>query len=137
MKEKILSETSARKMLDSSFFSPGSIAVIGASSDTNKLGFIVLKNIIQYGFKGKVYAVNPNICTVLNLVSYPKVTDIPDKVDMAIIVTPSKTVPEIMNDCGLKGIKGVVIISSGFILFSTKLSAILVETIFTNSVSSL
>ncbi|MFH1401720.1 MAG: acetate--CoA ligase alpha subunit [Parcubacteria group bacterium] len=114
MKGKIFSGTSARKKLDDSFFSPDSIAVVGASSDASKLGCVVLKNIIQYGFKGKVYAVNPSIRTALDLVSYPKVTNIPDKVDMAIIVTPSRTVPEIMNDCGLKGIKGAVIISSGF-----------------------
>ncbi len=101
-------------MLDSSFFSPRSVAVIGASPNATKLGYIVLKNIIQYGFKGRVYPVNPTATTVLDLKCYPSVTDIPDPVDLAIVITPARTIPGIMNDCGQKGVKGAVVISAGF-----------------------
>ena len=101
-------------MLDKSFFTPNSVAVVGASAEPGKLGFIVINNIIQYGYKGKIYPINPSATEILGLKSYPRVTDIPDPVDMAVIVVPSRVVPGIMQECGEKGIKSVVVITAGF-----------------------
>ena len=102
------------KVLDKSFFTPNSVAVVGASAEPGKLGYIVINNILQYGYKGQVFPVNPAATEVVGLKSYPRVTDIPDQVDMAIIVVPSGAVPGVMRDLGEKGIKGAVIITAGF-----------------------
>ncbi|MFH1639731.1 MAG: acetate--CoA ligase alpha subunit [Chloroflexota bacterium] len=101
-------------MLDPTFFSPNSVAVIGASPDQEKLGYIVLKNILQYKYQGDVYPVNPHAAEIMGLQSYSSVTDIPGTVEMAIIVVPARIVPEVINQCGEKGVKGAVIISAGF-----------------------
>lgn len=97
----------------SSIFEPSSIAVIGASNNEAKWGGRILKNILQ-GFKGKVYPVNPKEKQIQGLVSYPSILEIPDMVDMAIIAIPAKFVPYVAEDCGKKGVKGLVVISAGF-----------------------
>ena len=100
-------------MLDM-FFKPKSVAVIGASREEGKVGHSILKNIIQYGYKGKVYPVNPVAEEILGLKCYPNVSAIPEEVDMAVVVVPAKIVPQVMEECGVKGIKGVIVISAGF-----------------------
>ena len=85
-------------MLEKSFFTPSSLAVVGASAEPGKLGYIVINNIIQYGYKGRVFPVNPTATEILGLKSYPGVTDIPGPVDMAIIVVPSRAVPGVIQD---------------------------------------
>jgi acetyl coenzyme A synthetase (ADP forming)-like protein len=97
-----------------SFFSPTSVAIIGASHNPEKLGYAVLNNIIQAGYKGKLYPVNPKGGTILELPAFASVLDIPDPVDLAVIVIPYKFVPAALEECGKKGVNAVVIISAGF-----------------------
>jgi acetyltransferase len=95
-------------------FKPFSIAVIGASENEKKVGHAVLKNLIKFGYRGKVFPVNPKRKEILSLKCYPSVLDIPEKVDLAIIVIPAKGVPHVLEDCAKAGIKGVVVITAGF-----------------------
>jgi len=96
------------------FFTPESVAVIGAAREPGKLGYGVLANILEYGYKGRVYPINPKADEILGLTAYPSVLDVPDPVEMAIIVIPNKYVPQVMEECGQKGVKGAIIISAGF-----------------------
>jgi acetyl coenzyme A synthetase (ADP forming)-like protein len=96
------------------FFAPRSVAVIGAGREPGKLGHDVLNNLLQYGYKGQVYPVNPKADEILGLKSYPTVLDVPGPVDLAVIVVPARFVPDVMQQCGEKGVKGAVIISAGF-----------------------
>lgn len=95
-------------------FSPDSIVVIGASRVPTKIGYEALKNVLVYSYKGKVCAVNPNATEILGVPCYPSVKDVPWTIDLAIIVVPAAEVPKVMEECGLKGVKGAVVISSGF-----------------------
>ena len=99
------------------FFSPQSIAIIGASTNTSKLGYAVLDNLVNGGFLRdgrKVYPINPKADEILGLPAYPLVSDIPDPIDLAVIVIPYPLVPEAMRTCGEKGIPAVIVISAGF-----------------------
>jgi acyl-CoA synthetase (NDP forming) len=96
------------------FFEPESVAVIGASRTPGKLGYNILMNLIDLGFKGKLYPVNPEATEILGLKAYPRVDLIPEDLDVAVIATPASTVLEIMESCAKKRVKGVIIISSGF-----------------------
>ena len=100
-------------MLDT-FFRPQSVAVIGASREPEKLGYAVLANIQEGGYEGRLYPVNPKADEILGLKAYPSVLDIPDPVDLAVIVIPYRFVPAVLEECGQKGIPSVVIISAGF-----------------------
>ncbi|MFZ2411764.1 MAG: CoA-binding protein [Candidatus Methanoperedens sp.] len=97
----------------SSIFEPASIAVIGASNNETKWGGRLLKNILS-GFKGQVYPVNPNEKVVQGMISYPSVMDIPYDVEMAVIAVPAQFVLPVVEECGKKGVKGLVVISAGF-----------------------
>lgn len=103
-----------------SLLSPTSIAVIGASADPTKVGHIVLKNILTQGFTGKIYPVNPKGGEILGMRVYTSLSEIeacPEcsrGVDLAVIVTPGKTVPGIVEECGKKEVKSVIVISAGF-----------------------
>lgn len=99
-------------MIDA-IFNPSSIAVIGASAEEKKVGYSVLKNLVD-GYKGKIFPVNPGRQEILSLPCYPSVSAIPEKVDLAVIVIPAKFVAESLKDCAKAGVKGVVIISAGF-----------------------
>lgn len=99
-------------MLNSIFY-PGSIAVIGASNNEIKWGGRILKNILG-AYKGKVYPVNPGETSVQGLDSYPSVLDIPGEVEMALIIVPARYVLSIVEECGKKGVKGLIVISAGF-----------------------
>ena len=95
-------------------FRPQSIAVIGASREKGGVGREILGNLVRYEFKGAVYPVNPRAHTVLSMKCFPNLSAIPDPVDLAIVVVPARTVPQIMEECGKKGVRGAVIISAGF-----------------------
>jgi len=97
-----------------SFFNPQSVAVIGASRDPEKLGYSVLANLKEGGYSGHLYPVNPKASEILDLKAYPSVLDIPDPVDLAVIVIPYRFVPAALEQCGQKGIPAVVVISAGF-----------------------
>ncbi len=96
------------------FFSPRSVAIVGASTKPGKVGHECLKSLIDSGFSGAIYPVNPRADKVLDLKAYPSVLDIPDAVDLAVLAIPAKIAPEVMRQCAEKGVKAVVIISGGF-----------------------
>jgi len=96
------------------FTEPRGVAIVGASTSPEKLGYQVLHNIIQYGYEGSIYPVNPTAPEVLGLKAYPSVLDCPDPVDLAVILVPSKAVPGVLEQCGQRGMKGAVIITAGF-----------------------
>jgi acetyl coenzyme A synthetase (ADP forming)-like protein len=100
-------------MLDD-IFNPSSVAVIGASREPGKLGHAVLTNIVEHGFSGTVYPINPKADEILGYKSYPSVLQVPDPIDLAVIVIPSKYVAAVLEECGQKGVKGVIVISAGF-----------------------
>jgi len=95
-------------------FTPRSIAVVGASKTPGKIGYEILANILGYGYGGKVYPVNPTATEILGLKCYPKVSAIPESVDMVVVSVPAKSVIDIIEDAGAAGAKVAVVISSGF-----------------------
>ena len=96
------------------FFSPESVAVIGATEAAGSVGRTLLWNLISSPFGGTVYPVNPKRSQVLGIKAYPAIGDIPETVDLAVIITPARTVPGIVGECVDAGVKGVVVISAGF-----------------------
>ncbi len=99
-------------MANSIFFSPKSIAIIGASEKPG-VGKTIFYNIAKH-FKGKIYPVTPSNPTVGGLTAYKNVIDIPDSIDLAVVAAPSKFTPSVMEEVGKKGIKGAIIVSAGF-----------------------
>ncbi len=99
--------------LSSVFIKPRSIAVIGASEKAGTIGRAIINN-IKNGYKGKIYPITPSHETVFGIKAYKSVLDIEDSIDLAVIATPSKIVPKVLEECGKKGIKGAIIITAGF-----------------------
>jgi acyl-CoA synthetase (NDP forming) len=95
------------------FFNPQGIAVVGATPNSFKGGFAILKNCIT-GYKGNIYPVNPRYSEIEGLACYPSVSAIPGHVDLAIVFVPAKLVPAAIMDCAAKGVQGVMIESGGF-----------------------
>ncbi|HHQ44567.1 MAG TPA: hypothetical protein ENN13_00330, partial [Candidatus Altiarchaeales archaeon] len=95
-------------------FNPKAIAVIGASSTKDSVGYCLMANLIGHGFEGTVYPVNPKRDAVQGVHAYKSILDIPRQIDVAVIATPANTVPKVMEDCAKAKVKGVVIISAGF-----------------------
>lgn len=95
-------------------FHPRSIAVIGASRDPQKLGYILLDNLIKNRFPGRIYPVNPHAKEVLWRRAYPSVSQIPRPVDLALVVVPAPLVVPVVAECGAKGVPVAVVISAGF-----------------------
>jgi acetyltransferase len=95
-------------------FNPARIAVIGASERDGSVGAKILHNLTKSGYAGKVYPVNPFRQTVQGVQAYPTIGKIPEKVDLAVIATPAHLIPQIVEECGLAGVLGLVIISAGF-----------------------
>ena len=93
---------------------PRSIAVIGASRQPNTIGWQILDNLLKFGFNGPLYPVNPKAGTVHSIRAYPTVAAIPDHVDLAIVVVPKQLVLGVAEECGTKGVKGLVVITAGF-----------------------
>jgi len=87
---------------------------VGASRTPGKIGYEVLRNLIEYGYEGAIYPVNPKANEILGVKCYPSLLAIPGEVDVAIISIPAKFVPEVLEEAGKKGVKHVVIITSGF-----------------------
>jgi len=93
---------------------PKTVAVIGAARAPSSLGNLVMRCILQSGYTGTVYPVNPNADAVLSIKAYDSVLDIPDEVDLAIIIVPAKLVNKVADECGQKGVRALVVISDGF-----------------------
>ncbi|MCS7144100.1 MAG: acetate--CoA ligase family protein [Archaeoglobaceae archaeon] len=95
-----------------SFFYPHSIALIGASGETGKVGNVILKNLKN--FKGRVYPVNPKYSEIDGFKCYSSISSLPETVDLAIIAIPARFVAKTLEECGLNGIRNVIVISGGF-----------------------
>jgi len=100
-------------MLDT-LFSPRSIAVIGASRTEGKLGHAVLANLLEGGFQGSLYPINPKPGDILDLPSHASLDEIEGEIDLAVIVIPSKGVLDVLEVCGQRGVGSVIVISAGF-----------------------
>jgi acetyl coenzyme A synthetase (ADP forming)-like protein len=116
---RFYSDDSARRVtaeqeepISADIFRPKTIAVIGASNDSSKVGFALFRNLNE--FKGKVYPINPTNDTIQGHKAFKSVVDVPEKVDMVIIAVPAKVVPEVMEEAGKKGVKLAVVITAGF-----------------------
>ncbi len=101
------------RQLDS-IFKPKVIACIGATDKVESVGYAVMHNLLEGGFEGKVYPVNPKHKTIQGVTAYKSVKKLPKKADLAVIVTPARTVPAIVEECGEAGVGGLLIISAGF-----------------------
>ena len=95
-------------------FTPGSVAVIGATDHAGTVGRALLGNLLHGRFRGTVYAVNPKHEEVLGIKAYRSIRDIPQPVDLAIVATPASTVPQIIGECVDAGVKSAIVISAGF-----------------------
>ena len=103
----------AKEALDK-ILMPKSVAVVGASTDPFKWGNMLLAAIQKSGFEGEIYPVNPRAEEILGLKCYANVRDVPGEIDSALVVVPARFVPGVFEDMAAKGIKGAVIITSGF-----------------------
>ena len=95
-------------------FAPRAVAVIGATEKAGSVGRAILWNLISNPFGGTVFPVNPNRPNVLGIRAYPTIAAVPEPVDLAVVVTPAPTVPEVIGECVEAGVKGAIIISAGF-----------------------
>lgn len=93
---------------------PKSIAIVGASASPDKIGYKVVENLIKGGYTGEIYPINPSAPEILGYKAYASVCDVPGDIDSAVITVPAKFVIPVVEECGKKGIKGLVIITSGF-----------------------
>ncbi|HSM26159.1 MAG TPA: acetate--CoA ligase family protein [Anaerolineaceae bacterium] len=93
---------------------PKSIAVLGASADTSKIGHSVLKNIIEGGYEGKIYPINPKTDEILGIKCYRTLSEVPGEIDAAVVTIPAKFVLDSIQEAGEKGVKGLIVITSGF-----------------------
>ena len=93
---------------------PRSIAVIGASRDPISIGGAVFRNLLSFGFRGRLYAVNPNADDVQGQPAWPTVEHIPDDVDLGVVVVPAPSVIDVARACARKGVRSLVVISAGF-----------------------
>ena len=96
------------------FFDPGAVAVIGASESPEKLGHQVLANLIESGFPGQLYPINPKADEILGLTCFPSVLDVPGPVDLVVIAVPDVYVARVLEESGQKGARGAIVITAGF-----------------------
>ncbi len=95
-------------------FRPRAVAIIGASRTPGKVGHILTRNMIESGFRGKIYPINPKAEEILGLRCYPSVLDVPGEVDLAVVAIPAAHVLQVAEECGEKGVKALIVISAGF-----------------------
>ena len=96
------------------FYEPESVAVIGASTEEKKPGFGVVQNILDNEFPGKIYLVNPKGGRILGMECYSSVRELPDGIDVAVIILPARLNPQAVSDCADKGIRHIVLAAGGF-----------------------
>lgn len=106
--------TSEPKKLLDALFNPASVALIGASGKEKSVGYGIFRNLLYGNFHGVVYPVNPNTRSILGVKTYPNLTDVPDDVDLAVIIVPRNLVQRVIEECGLKKVKAAVVITAGF-----------------------
>ncbi|WP_323000979.1 acetate--CoA ligase family protein [Denitromonas sp.] len=93
---------------------PEAIAIVGASSDSTKRGYKAMVGLIKDGYAGAIYPINPKADMILGVKAYPSLEAIPGKIDLALICTPASSLPGLIAECGKKGVKGAVVLASGF-----------------------
>jgi len=96
------------------FLAPDSIAIVGASADPTKRGYKAMVGLIKDGYQGAIYPINPKTDMVLGVKTYPSLEAVPGDIALALICTPAASIPGLMQECGRKGVKGAVILASGF-----------------------
>ncbi len=96
------------------FFSPRTVAVLGANEIAGSMGRTVLWNLVTNPFGGTVFPVNPERTSVLGIKAYPSIASVPEKVDLAVLATPPDTVPDLISECSDAGVRGAIILSAGF-----------------------
>ena len=96
------------------FFNPHGVAIIGASANPAKLSHGVVRNLKQHGYTGPIYPVNPKGGEILGFPVYPAIADVPDPVELALIMIPAPYVPTVLEQCGQRGLKVVIVITGGF-----------------------
>ncbi|MFC3283477.1 acetate--CoA ligase family protein [Litchfieldella rifensis] len=96
------------------FLAPDSIAVVGASLDPTKRGYKAMVGLVKDGYPGTIYPINPKADQILGIKAYASLADLPGPADLALICTPAPSVPELLRQCGANGVKGAVILASGF-----------------------
>ena len=96
------------------FFNPSSIVIYGVSSTPGNLAAIIIENLQEMGFRGKIYGVGAQNCEVKGCPVYTSIKEIPDQIDMVTVMTPARTVPDIFKQCGELGIKRIVLMTAGF-----------------------
>ncbi|MBI5932262.1 MAG: acetate--CoA ligase family protein [Chloroflexi bacterium] len=96
------------------FFSPRGVAIVGASADPMKLGYGVARNLIQSQYTGAVHLVNPKGGTIMGRAVSRSLAEVPDPVDLAVLIVPSKAMPSALTDCGARGIRAAIIMAGGF-----------------------
>ncbi len=95
-------------------FSPGSIAVVGASRHKGKVGYAIIRNLIVNEYQGTIFPINPKARSVHGIRAYPSVLEVPDPIDLAIIAVPAEVALKAAEECGRKGVRGLVVITAGF-----------------------
>ncbi|MGH7742540.1 MAG: CoA-binding protein, partial [Candidatus Eiseniibacteriota bacterium] len=95
-------------------FRPRSVAVIGASRERGTIGAEIFHNLLEHGFAGAVYPVNPKAQVVQSVRAYPSVSDLPEAPELAVVVVPAPHVACVLEACGKKGVKAAIVISAGF-----------------------
>jgi len=96
------------------FFDPQSVAVVGSLREGYFGGYVVIKSLLNAGFVGKIYPVNPSYQEVLGLKVYPSIKEIPGKIDLVLIMINRRSVPNVLRECARKGIKAVIVVADGF-----------------------
>src|SRR5437879_3594327 len=96
------------------FFAPRNVAVIGATETASSVGRTILWNLVTSPFGGTVFPINPKRPSVLGVKAYKSIEEVPEEVDLAVVVTPAASVPGIVHECGECGVKGILVISAGF-----------------------
>lgn len=109
MRDRISTATSLRP-----FFKPKTVAVIGASRNPTSVGYRVMEALVMNRFQGTVYPVNPKASVISSIRCYPSVTNVPEPVDLAVVVVPNKAVLAVVDECAERGVKALVVISAGF-----------------------
>jgi acyl-CoA synthetase (NDP forming) len=111
---------SDKKVPFEKFFAPKSMAVIGVSAEETAFGTLFLRSLVKFGFKGKLYPVNPRGGSVFGLIIYPSVAEIPDTVDLAVVSVPARLVAGVLEECLKKDIHAAIVLSGGFSEFSAE-----------------
>ncbi len=104
----------APKEIKRVFFSPKTVAVIGASRRKGAVGHIVVENLLNFGYPGKIFPINPNADEILGLKCHSSVLEIEGDVDLGVITVPAEIVPKVAEEAGKKGLKGLIVVSAGF-----------------------